>query len=184
MRALLTRLAPLALMAAVYAHSTDAQAIPPELRPGTKPHHFEFGPTFGWGFFGPDDYRGASALIDYRYHFFGKPEGPSLGVASFIGGWERRFHFSVGPMFEWYFRLVKDKPLGLYLGPHIISGWRFDSHRDDRAYHYFFAMVGPTLKLIVNDFWVFWVRPANIDFRFGPHTYGHWNGALGAGIIF
>ncbi|MCA9715436.1 MAG: hypothetical protein KC468_12225 [Myxococcales bacterium] len=172
-------------MAAVYAHSTDAQAVPPELRPGTKPHHFEFGPTFGWGFFGPGDaYPLASAWIDYRYHFFGNAEGPSLGVASLIGGWRNRFSFTVGPMFEWDFRLVKDKPLGLYLGPHIVSGWRVETFRDNPTYHYFFAMVGPTLKLIVNDFWVFWVRPANIDFRFGHAIYGNWGGALGAGITF
>jgi hypothetical protein len=185
MRTLPLNLAALTVVAALFTWSSTAQAaIPPELRPGTKPHYFEFGPTFNFGFLGDGPYGGpgAAAILDYRYHFQGGAEGPSLGVLSTVGGWSNRFHFSAGPMFEWDFKLVGDKPLGLYLGPHIAAGYHISTHKGDPAYHAFTTMLGPTLKLIVNDFWVFWVRPANFEMRFAGDIYGSWSGALGAGI--
>ncbi|MBK8264436.1 MAG: hypothetical protein IPK80_24225 [Nannocystis sp.] len=181
MRQIQVALAVLSFVA-ISTASTAALAVPKELRPGTKPHYFEFGPNVGYGFYGP---RGAlgGAWLDYMYHFQGGAEGPALGVLTLFGGWNRYFSFSVGPMFQWDFKLVKSKPLGLYLGPHVSTGYSFFSWRGVGD-HSFYAMVGPTVKLIVNDFWCFWARPLNFDLRWYGRVDGNFGAALGAGITF
>ena len=178
------RLAPLALSLSVAAGvaliATEAQAIPPELRDGTKANRFEFGPHVGYGWgrgIGP----AGSVWLDYLYHFKGNAEGPALGVVTHVGGWRDYIGFSAGPMFEWDFKLVPSKPLGLYLGPHFAAGYNFNRWRGI-GYHGFFAMAGPTLKLIVNDFWCFWARPANFDIRWYDGFHGNYGAAIGAGI--
>ena len=168
--------------AAIAGASAEARAIPPELRPGTKPHYFEFGPTVGYGVLGPRGGLGG-AWLDYLYHFKGNAEGPALGALTVFGGWSRYFSFAVGPMFQWDFKLVPSKPLGLYLGPHVSTGYTFVSWRGVGA-HSFYAMAGPTLKLIVNDFWCFWARPLNFDFRWFGRADLNFGAALGAGITF
>lgn len=172
----------IASFASVVALSPEAAAIPKELRPGTKPHYFEFGPTVGYGFRGPHGAAGG-AWLDYLYHFKGNAEGPALGVLTVFGGWSRYFTFSVGPMFQWDFKLVASKPLGLYLGPHVSTGYSFFSWRGVGD-HSFYALAGPTVKLIVNDFWCFWARPMNFDFRWYGVADLNYGAALGAGITF
>lgn len=159
--------------------STDAQAVPSELRPGTKANNFDFGPRFGYGFGHKNPV--ASGWLDYLYHFSGTQEGPAIGVAALVGGWKNYFGFASGFMFEWDFLLVPGKNLGLYLGPHVVAGYGFRRHHNDR-YHSFFAMAGPTLKLSVNDFWSFWARPVNFDLRLGGPFQGTLTSAIGVGI--
>ena len=161
--------------------TSEAAAVPTELRDGTKANRFEFGPHAGFGWGKKDIGPAGSVWLDYLYHFSGNAEGPALGVVAQVGGWRDYFGFSVGPMFEWDFKLIQSKPLGLYLGPHVAAGYRFDRWNKTPA-HAFFATVGPTLKLIVNDFWCFWARPLNIDVRWYGYVAGNYGGALGAGI--
>ncbi|MEZ4452125.1 MAG: hypothetical protein R3B09_21855 [Nannocystaceae bacterium] len=172
----------LCVFAVLALAGTDAGAVPSSLRPGTKPHYFEFGPTVGYGFHGPLGPAGG-AWLDYLYHFKGDAEGPALGVLTTFGAWKHRFAFNVGPMFQWDFKLVPSKALGLYLGPHISAGYAFGAF-DGRNYHSFYALVGPTLKLIVNDFWCFWARPLNFDIRYYGAITGNYGAAIGAGITF
>ncbi len=168
-----------AVFTAGVAWSPEAGAVPRELRPGTKANNFEFGPRFGYGFGHRHAY--GSAWLDYLYHFSGDQSGPAIGAAAFIGGWRNYFGFASGFMFEWDFQLVPSKNLGLYLGPHVVAGYGFHRFVDDR-YHSFFVMAGPTLKLCLNDFWVFWVRPFNFDGRIGRFFQPSVTSAIGAGI--
>lgn len=171
----------LCVFGALALAGAEARAVPSSLRPGTKPHYFEFGPTVGHGFRGPLGPAGG-VWLDYLYHFKGNAEGPALGVLTTFAAWKRHYAFNVGPMFQWDFKLVASKPLGLYLGPHFAAGYAFGAF--DRRYHTFFFMAGPTLKLIVNDFWCFWARPLNFDFRWYGAFSGNYGAAIGAGITF
>lgn len=174
-----------ACLGVVGLSSADARAeIPPELRPGTKPHYFEFGPTVGHGFGAHGTH--ADGWLNYLYHFKGGPEGPALGAVLVGGGWNRSYRFMAGALFEWDFKLVPSKPLGLYLGPHVAAGYGFRHHRRDDGVssHGFQLVAGPTVKLLVNDFWSFWVRPINVDLLIGTDFGPGLNAALGAGITF
>ncbi|MCA9634492.1 MAG: hypothetical protein KC420_00470 [Myxococcales bacterium] len=178
------RLAHLALSVTTFASlalaAPEAQAVPSSLRDGTKANRFEFGPHVGYGF-GRGPGPAGAAWLDYLYHFKGNAEGPALGVVTHVGGWARYFGFAVGPMFEWDFKLIPSKPLGLYLGPHVAAGYGFYKW-NKTPYHSFFAMAGPTVKLIVNDFWCFWARPVNIDMRWYGFFAASYGAAIGAGI--
>jgi len=165
--------------------SRDARAkIPPDLREGTKPNYFEFGPTAGHGFGAHGTH--ADGWLNYLHHFRGAAEGPALGAVVVGGGWDRSYRFMAGVLFEWDFKLIKDKPLGLYLGPHVAGGYGFrDRRHDDRVTsHGFQITAGPTLKLLLNDFWSFWVRPTNVDLLIGTDFGPGVTGAIGAGITF
>ncbi len=179
MRLSVSRIVCAAVFVAGVSWSPEALAVPYELRPGTKANNFEFGPRFGYGFGAGHPF--GSAWLDYLYHFRRDQSGPAIGAAALIGGWRNYFGLASGFMFEWDIRLVPSKNLGLYLGPHVVVGYGFRRYHNDR-YHSFFGMVGPTLKLVVNDFWVFWARPVNFDVRLGGPFFGSLTSALGAGI--
>lgn len=173
----------LTIFSAVALAAPEAGAVPPELREGTKANRFEFGPHVGFGWGNRGIGPAGAVWLDYLHHFSGNAEGPALGVVSHVGGWRDYFGFTIGPMFEWDFKLIPSKNLGLYLGPHVAAGYSFHRWKGTPP-HSFFAQVGPTLKLIVNDFWVFWARPLNFDIRWYGYIAGNYGGAIGAGITF
>lgn len=180
-----TALGAVACLATVGLSSADASAkIPTELRPGTKPHYFEFGPTAGHSL-GPHGTH-ANGWLNYLYHFRGGPEGPALGAVLVGGGWNKSYRLMAGALFEWDFKLIPSKALGLYLGPHVAGGYGFRHRgRDGRlTSHGFQLTAGPTVKLLLNDFWSFWVRPINVDLLIGRDFGPGLTGALGAGITF
>lgn len=177
---------------------SSAQAgIPKELRPGTHPHVWEFGPAFGIGVNGPVGPL-ASGWTNYLYHFRGDMSGPALGAVLVAGGWNQHASVTTGAMFEWDFQVVPSKPLGVYLGPHVIAGYSgyFHFHdgpddgpgngngHDNSADHWFYSQAGATARLILNDRWSFWVRPTNFEFRVANEFNFSWGASLGAGLIF
>jgi len=184
-RRALTLMIPLALGLGALAFAQPAQArTPPELAPGTKPQNFDFGPAFSVGFAGGPL---GGIWLDYLYHFRGDQEGPAIGAMATLSAWPGRFGVASGFMFEYDFRLVPSKNLGLYLGPHFVAGFTAGRWRGN-GYGAFYGMGGPTLKLSLNDFWSFWLRPINIEIIGGSlpgdNFYAGWGGALGAGITF
>lgn len=189
-------LARLSLCAVVSAlgltwSSPAEAAIPKELRPGTHPHVWEFGPAFGIGVHGHSIGPLASVWTNYLYHFRGDATGPALGAMLVVGGWNHHLGLTTGGMFEWDFQVVPSKPLGVYLGPHVVAGYsgyyhyhgQGNGHRDD-AYHSFYTQAGATARLILNDFWSFWIRPTNFEFRIANDFNFSWGAALGAGLTF
>lgn len=175
------RLASFALLLTVLGLSSDAYAIPPALAPGTKANNFDFGPAFGVGRHGSAELGGL--WLDFLHHFRGDQSGPALGAMAQFTGSPASLSVVGGIMGEWDFRLVPSKELGLYLGPHAVFGFA-TGRSNEVGYGAFYGMVGPTVKLSVNDFWSFWVRPANAELFAGRGIWGSYRGTLGAGITF
>jgi hypothetical protein len=174
------------VFAFIHDPSVASAEVPTELRPGTKGQNFDFGPAFGVGFGNGGPLGGV--WLDYLYHFRGNQEGPAIGALGVFSAWPGRIGGTAAFMFQWDFALVPSKNLGLYLGPHAALGFTGGRWNKNHNYAALYGMGGATLKLSVNDFWSFWVRPVNMELYAGnfpgDNLRGGFGASLGAGITF
>jgi hypothetical protein len=123
-------------LAFVTIASAPAGAVPPVLRPGTRPWFFagKLGGAFNMrhpltkNCYGPNcpGIHQFKIGVEIGTHFTGKGEGPALSFVDFGASFGSEYGYSnwsieVGPRFFWDIQLVRG--MGLYLTPGMLFGF-------------------------------------------------------------
>jgi hypothetical protein len=168
------------LLMAVTSMPTTAEAIPPALRPSTRPMFatFALGPAIEIS----DSWTQFKLEQAFGYHFFGGGSGPAIGGAISEAFGKGVFVFSVAPRFWWDIQPVQG--LGLYIAPFAQLGFAIASGSgDSRAF--FNMQFGVEPRLVINNrimvFWKIMAFDINIGGDFSPIRYDM---LFGAGATF
>ncbi len=155
----------------VMTASSEAEAAPRVLRPGTHPWWFQggFGPSVGV----TDDFGGVyptqfMLTQEIGGHFTGDFEGPAL-VAHFAeafgGGRGAPFRFTTGPRF--YYDIQVNDQYGIYIAPYGQIGYTF-VERDNHAFNLQF---GASCHIILADRAVVGAQLVNFDINVGDQYF-------------
>ncbi len=155
---------------------SQAANIPSELRPGSRPHFFQFGGgvshafAHGRGRLAPDHpryFRGFGAGIihaELGFHLNGTPKGPALGfILQNEIGYNDPFDgapigFVVAPKFQWDIQPVKG--LAVYIAPNVSVGYHGVTCRSCRTFdvaHFADMQFGASIRAVVNDRFIAWL---------------------------
>jgi hypothetical protein len=164
-----------------------AQAIPPILRPGTRP-------MWASGAFGPainlSDAWGQFKLTQtFGYHFSGTAAGPAIAIDLQESFGQHLTTFELVPNFVWDIAIVDG--LGLYLSPSAGLGFVHVGADGYSGSNGLTLQFGFAAKLILGDRGMVFFRPINIDILMGDsggnvgwQTRARWDMLWGGGVIF
>jgi hypothetical protein len=164
-----------------------AHAIPPILRPGTRP-------MWASGAFGPaiklSDSLGQFKLTQtFGYHFSGTAKGPAVAIDLQESFGSHFTTFELVPNFVWDIAIIDG--LGLYLSPSAGLGFVHTGASGYSGQNGVTLQFGFAAKLILGDRGMVFFRPINIDILMGDagvgagwHTGARWDMLWGGGVIF
>ncbi len=176
----------------VLLSAVPAQAVPPILRPGTRPWWASlqmggailarprvsevctpfFGCVGGAGWL--DQFK---LVEEIGYHFSGNASGPAIAFdlqESFNGP----VFFEMGPKFVWDIPIIQD--LGLYLSPSGMIGYAYI----EGGTHKFDLQIGFEGKLMLADRAYVFFRPFTLDFLISDDLILRYDIMFGGGVTF
>jgi len=163
-----------------------AHAIPPILRPGTRPMWASGGFGPGISLEGAWGYGSQFKLVQtFGYHFSGTAVGPAIAIdlqESFGYG---AVLFELVPNFVWDIQIIDG--LGLYLSPG--GGLGFAHVSAGRGFNGLSIQLTFKAKLMLGDRGMVFVQPFGLDILGADYGYGfdatvRWDMLLGGGVTF
>ena len=164
-----------------------AEAIPSVLRPGTRPWMFTFALGGGINIIdAPSQFKLEQTI---HYHFFGRTEGPALGLYTDESFRSNLFIFQVGPHFTYDIQPMRN--LGFLISPFVglgysvvaVSDGRFLGGRDN-AYHFFNIKFGVQTKLVLGNRGFVTFQPFCFDLFAGDDFFMRFDLLVGGGVTF
>lgn len=154
---------PVAAAPTTSTHNTSkkhsAQSV---LRPGTRPMAFAVG-------MGPALRTDRQIAIpraafklsqSFMFHLSGDASGPAIGFVMQQGfNANDVFGLTLAPRFEWDIQI--DQRYAIYISPGVSLGYHL--YRGAGTGHAIDLQLGATAKLIIQDRWLVWFRPANFN---------------------
>ncbi|MEE9383246.1 MAG: hypothetical protein V3V08_07515 [Nannocystaceae bacterium] len=120
---------------------------------------------------------------EFVWHLSGDASGPAMGFLMQEGFGNRgMFGFTIAPKFVWDIPI--DAPIPVYISPSASLGFRAEHWSGSDTWYQVDMQMGIAAKLILQDRWILWVQPTNIDMLFGGGAGARYEFLLGAGVSF